>query len=153
MGLSDQLIGESVGSHLKNNKFLLILRNYYLLTPLWAVAELILKVPLRVGSFISSPVWRGIYYVGCTLSGLAMFRWPRTAGLLSLSESVLNMTILVVGFMNPLLTISMDAVERGSWDPLTPMASLLNFILAGTVSLISYYSISLPTNSNQSVRL
>jgi hypothetical protein len=68
-----------------------------------------------------------------------MFRWPRAAPFLGMAESSLSIAILVVGLMRPILTLSLDTLERGTWDPPVQMASLLNFFLAGSVSLISYY--------------
>ena len=116
-----------------------LLRGYYAITPLLAIAEILLNVPFRVGSFISSPGGRGLYYVGCTACAVAMFRWPRSARFLSLGESSLNIGILIVGLMQPLFSISVDAIQQGTWEPSHPTASLINFLLAGSVSLISFY--------------
>lgn len=78
-----------------------------------------------------------------------MFRWPRAAPYLGMAESSLNIAILIVGFMRPILSLSMDSIERGTWDPPVQMASLLNFFLAGSVSLISYYVNAHPTDPKQ----
>lgn len=134
---------------MNRSRALSLLRGYYVLTPLWGLAEILLKIPLRVGFFISSPGERGLYYLGCTACGVAMFRWPRAAPYLGMGESSLNIAILVVGLMRPILSLSLDSIERGTWDPPIQMASMLNFLLAGTVSLISYYGNTHPTEPNQ----
>ena len=134
---------------MNRSRALSLLRGYYVLTPLWGLAEILLKIPMRVGFFISAPGGRGLYYFGCMACGVAMFRWPRMAPYLGMGESALNIAILVVGLMRPILSLSLDAIEPETWDPPVQMASLLNFFLAGSVSLISYYMNAHPTDPKQ----
>ena len=136
---------------MNRSRALSLLRGYYVLTPLWGLAEILLKIPMRVGFFISVPAGRGLYYFGCMACGVAMFRWPRMAPYLGMGESALNIAILVVGLMHPIVSISLDTLARGAWDAPLQMASLLNFCLAGSVSLLSYYVNAHPVEPKQKI--
>lgn len=103
-------------------------------TPLFFLLDVVWDVSVRA-SFLDDLPARVAYYAVCLACGLVVWRSPGWGGLVGLAESVANLTLLVVGFMAPIL--SLPAALAG--DPYAAIAgptpeSITNFALAAGVA-------------------
>jgi hypothetical protein len=111
---------------------------YYLASPLFLALGLWWGTEIRV-TFIPDPGLRFAYYV--LLSGLGLlthFR-PASAPWVALSESTLNLFLIIAWILLPIYSV-MDAVEGGPMGvPYTVNQVLINGGLAGGFFLAGFY--------------
>src|SRR5688500_14756527 len=75
-----------------------LLELYYLGTPLFALADLALGVPIRAAGLEDPPLRVG-YYALAFLLGLVVYRWPDSSAFVGMGESAVNLAILMVSLM------------------------------------------------------
>lgn len=78
-----------------------VLVGYYLLTPLFALVDLAGWAPIRVAG-LERPEARLGYYAGIFTLGLVARRWPRVAPALGITESTVNLFLLILAVLGPL---------------------------------------------------
>ncbi len=101
--------------------------------------DAVLGVSVRA-SFLDDPGARWLYYLFCLLCGGLCWVYPRRAALVGVGESAVNLTLLVLGVMVPILTLT----ETVASDPFAPleapvtMEGLVNFVLVGGMGYWSF---------------
>jgi hypothetical protein len=114
-------------------------------TPLFFVLDAAWDVSIRA-SFLDGLSTRVAYYGFCLLCGVLAWRFPRREAWIGLSESAVNIILLVVGFMAPILSVTgeLAADPSAAIEPPVAAAGVLNFIIAGTVAWWSFQRRVLP---------
>lgn len=113
------------------------LQAYYWATSLFFLADLTLGVSLRAAA-LPSPTLRYLYYFLCLGCAWACRRWPASAPWVGMTESAVNILLLILSVMLPVFSLT-DAVLAG--EPIPPpmtTGKLLNFVLSGTVLWLSF---------------
>ena len=114
------------------------LEAYYLATPLFILADVVLNAPIRV-SFLASPAHRWVYYAFCFGCGIACHRWPLAARPIAFSESSLNLLLLALSVMLPIWAVADQVMAGGAIvSPMTP-AKLVNVMVSGTALVIAFH--------------
>lgn len=117
-----------------------IFQVYYGATPIFMLLDLVWHRNIRTAGLESVPVLKFGYYAVCIGCGVVVMLKPALSAVISLTESSVNLVALVLGVIVPLYTTvprAIDGVE--SYSPLTPFA-LVNFLLTGSILLVSIYS-------------
>jgi hypothetical protein len=86
---------------LRDLQGLRLLTGYYLVTPLFAAADLLAGWPLRVAGMPDARA-RLIYYAAAFGIGLLARARPRWAPVLGVGESSVNLTLLVLSVLGPI---------------------------------------------------
>lgn len=111
---------------------------YYLATPLFALADFALGLPVRVAG-LESPGHRVVYYLVLMACGLLCRVRPATVPWVGMFESAGNVTLLMISILLPVWTLpeAFAAGEAlvGPFDG----TSLTNVLLSGTALLVSFY--------------
>jgi hypothetical protein len=116
----------------------LLVRAYYLATPLFLLLDLALGVSVRASFLDPAPALKVMYYVLAFACGLAMTRWPRHAGRIGLVESGANIILVVLGVGVSYLAL-MDADEGPALaaSPFTD-ATAVNLVISAASAIVSY---------------
>ena len=112
-----------------------LLRGYYLATPLFAVLDLGLHLPVRAVG-IESPPLRLAYYAATFGIGFLMGARPAVAPWLAMGESAVNLTLLMAAVLIPIWTVT------ETMDPLAAAdlpARVVNLALTGSMLVYSFY--------------
>jgi hypothetical protein len=115
-----------------------LVQAYYLATPLFFLADLVLSFPVRV-SALADPALRYPYYAFALGCGVVSRARPRVAPYVGLAESSLNILLLILSIMLPILQLP-DRVFAG--EPIVAPFSgltLANFLLSGTVLVAAFH--------------
>lgn len=124
-----------------------LLRLYYLFTPVFAVLDFVFGIDIRFKIPWDYDTVIGIYYAACFLGGLLVFKSPLTATLFGLFECSFNILLLLLSVMWPIATLGESAgngaVPAFQFGP----SELVQFILAGSVLLYSFYTCPLLKNN------
>lgn len=108
-------------------------------TPLFFLLDAGLHFSVRA-SFFQDPWARFGYYLFCIACGAVCWFYPKRAPLVGVGESAVNITLLIVGFMVPILSMT-DAVIA---DPAAPIVSpvttqgIINFMIAGGMAWVAF---------------
>jgi hypothetical protein len=115
-----------------------LLAYYFGATPLFFLLDVAWDVSVRA-SFFEGLGPRVAYYAFCLLCGLLARLRPARAPLVALGESAVSITLLVVTFMLPILTLpdTLLADPYATVDPPGP-ERIINFILAAGVAWWSF---------------
>jgi hypothetical protein len=114
---------------------------YYLATPLFALCDYACGWSFRVAYLDPHPAGKALYYLGCTLLGLAYLRWGRGwSSLIGLFECAANALLLVLSVVLPVYGLA-DAVLAGGeiTHPFTPLF-FVNLVIAQIVVLYAFYT-------------
>jgi hypothetical protein len=112
---------------------------YYLGTPLFLVLDLFWKLNIRVAALEGRPGLRLGYYALCCGCALVTWRRPEWARLVGFLESSANLLLLAASFFLSYFAF-LDALSDGAMVvPRLTTLGLPNFLLAGTVWLVSYH--------------
>ena len=115
---------------------------YYAGTIPFLLLDAFADLNLRVAAFIDRPDLRAAYYALCLACFAFTFWKPALSTLVGLGESVLNITLLVLGIMLPLVTWDINATgELSLAGPPVTLEKVANFGIAGSVCLLSFYRI------------
>lgn len=113
---------------------------YYLgATPLFFLLDAGWEVSLRA-TFLDDPGARLAYYGFCVACGALVWLRPRHAAWVGLGESTVTITLLIVGFMSPLLNLPGELLENPSAEIPAPFTgeSIVNFAIAAGVAWWSF---------------
>lgn len=108
-------------------------------TPLFLLLDAGWDLSVRASFFETLQARMG-YYAFCLLCGLLAWRFPRRATWVGIGESAVTITLLVVGFMTPILTFTAD-VAADPWAPVeSPVTTegIVNFAIAGGMAWWSF---------------
>ena len=114
-----------------------VVTGYYLATPLFAVADLAVGVPVRVGEILPPGV-RYAYYAALFALGLLCRARPGATPWVGMAESSTNLLILFLSILVPIWSVG-DAWMAGApaHVGLTP-ATGANALLAGGAMILSF---------------
>ena len=114
-----------------------VVRWYYLATPLFLLADLLFRAPVRV-SFINSPSLRLLYYVFCFGCGIAMWKRPMWTRTVAMSETLLNFVLVIFSIMLPIYG-TMDALLANAALPEMRVSHVINAGMSGAFLLLNFY--------------
>lgn len=112
---------------------------YYLATPLFAVVDAVFAAPIRVAALEGSNL-RWLYYGFAFLCGFLCRRRPTWAGAVGMTESSVNLLLLMLAILLPIWD-SLDRVAAGG-TPRAPFdeVGVTNFVVSGAVFLMAFYA-------------
>jgi hypothetical protein len=112
---------------------------YYLGTPLFLILDLFWKLNIRVAALEGHPGFRLGYYAVCCGCAFVTWRRPEWGRLVGFLESSANLLLLAVSFFLSYFGF-LNALSDGAVVvPRLTTLGLPNFLLAGTVWIISYH--------------
>lgn len=117
-----------------------LLLAYYLGgTPLFFLLDAAWGLSLRASFFDHLPARIG-YYAFCLFCGVLAWLFPPRAPWVGLAESAVNITLVVVGFMAPILSLTgeLAADPYATLAPPVTPEGLANFVIAGSVAWWSF---------------
>jgi hypothetical protein len=112
-----------------------LLTAYYLATPLFAVLDLGLSVPMRAVG-VESPSLRLGYYAATFALGWVMKARPLLAPWLAMGESAVNLTLLMASVLIPIWSLG-ETMDGAALADLPDR--VLNLALSGSVLVYSFY--------------
>ena len=123
------------------------LKYYYLLTPAFALADILFGINLRISIPGGHAVIEYAYYAVCFGASFFVFNTAVSAAIFSLAECVINILLLILSVMWPIITLGaqIDGAAPARFDFGIPQ--LLHFIIAGGVLLYAFYKNQLVINS------
>ena len=113
---------------------------YYVLTVPFALVDWIFGENVRVVAFEGHPDLRTGYYVACIACAGVLHLRPTWSGLVTLGESTLNLTTLILSIFLPYYAL-IESVSRGeilAGNPITPNL-ILNFVIAGSAAVAAFH--------------
>ncbi len=109
---------------------------YYAATVVFALLDWLAGTNLRAVGFAESPTLRTSYYAACLGCGLLAHFWPALAGPVTLAESVVNVTSLMLSVLTPLYSLDIEAPDaRLASYPET----VANFLISGSAATVAFY--------------
>ena len=111
---------------------------YYYLTPVFLVADFLWGQSFRVAG-LNDPVYRYYYYGFCLACAAFCYFTPRLSSLVTLFESSINMTILVLSIMLPIINVG-NSLDAGGGEIGISTQRLINFIFVGSLICYSFYN-------------
>jgi hypothetical protein len=104
---------------------------YYLATPLFALCDWIFGWNVRVSALDGQPGLKNTYYAVCTAAGVATYLRPALWRVVGLTESSINILLLVLGVMLPYWSAIAAFTGDQAFTPSFTPAKLLNFLISG----------------------
>jgi len=115
------------------------IQGYYLASPLFFLVGLWWGWEVRV-TFLPDPVLRFAYYVALSGLGLLAYFRPRSAPWVALTESSVNLLLIMLWILLPIYSLAEEAVGGGQASvPYTPGQVLVNGLLAGGFFILGFY--------------
>lgn len=109
---------------------------YYFASIIFLLIDWQAGANVRAVGFAANPTLRMIYYLACLLSGVVIRLFPAWSAPVTLAESTINLTALMISVMTPLYTFNFD-------DPSGPPIALpqlaINFMISGTAAMLAWY--------------
>jgi len=123
----------------KAGRFVL-LRFYYILTPLFLIMELIWGIKVRVPLIMENAELRYAYYGVCFAFGVICYFRHKLTAMLAMTESVINIALLCCGFYLAVVSSYDYAVgEIDEFPEALTLKGALGFVLALMVWIIAFY--------------
>ena len=115
-----------------------LLRIYYLATPAFGVLDAVVGVNIRIAA-LPDPALRMAYYAFAFGCGL-LCRWrPRLTPAVGVTESSLNVLLLVLSIMLPIWQLTETVFTDAPLVTPFSTVSIGNFILSGSVLVASFH--------------
>ncbi len=111
---------------------------YYLVTPAFAIADLVFHAPVRVAG-LSDPAYRLAYYAIVFALGILCRARPEVTPFVGITESTVNLLLLFVAILLPIWSLP-DALLSGA--PVQTGFSgmtVANALLSGTALIVSFH--------------
>ena len=122
----------------KAGRFVL-LRFYYILTPLFLVMELIWGIKVRVPLIMENAELRYAYYGVCFAFGVICYFRHKLTAMLAMIESAINIALLCCGFYLAVVSAyEYAAGEIREFPEALTLKGALGFVLAMTVWTIAF---------------
>ena len=125
-----------------------ILRNYYLLTPGFAVADIVFGINVRVSVPGGYETAAYVYYITCFMSSFLLFKTARSAAIFSLCECAINMFLLFHYVLWPWLNLDTN-IETGLAQYRFGALEVIHFFIVGGVLLYSFNTNPLISKSSE----
>ncbi len=109
---------------------------YYLSTIGFALIDWIAGANVRAVGFEAHPGLKTVYYVAATLCGVLLRMFPAWSAPVTLAESTVNVSALMISVLSPLYTFD---VEQGIGPSTGLVPLVINFLVAGTAGTVAFY--------------
>jgi hypothetical protein len=115
---------------------------YYWLTPAFWLIDHWFGANLRTAAFDGHPGWKTLYYLFCMSCGILLWVKPSWTRAVGVTESSLNLLVLLLGFVLPYLRLldrlagGADAVDASAFT----VERAMSFLLSGLICAFSFYS-------------
>lgn len=114
-----------------------LLRAYYLATPVFLLIDLLFHAPLRA-AFLPEPGQRWAYYAFCLACGLAAHARPHWTRPIAFTESCVNLFLLALAILLPIWSL-VDTIETAAGPPAFGAVRLVNVMLSASILLLAFY--------------
>lgn len=114
-----------------------ILTLYYLATPLFAAADIFLGEPVRVAA-LDAQGWRHAYYGVAFVLGLLCWARPRVAPLVGITESSVNLLLLLLSVLLPIWNLPAEVAAGGDAEFGFGAARVWNVAIVGAALILSF---------------
>jgi hypothetical protein len=111
---------------------------YYLATPLFFLADVVMGLSIRV-SALGDPGLRYLYYAFALGCGVVARTKPRAAPFVGIAESSLNVLLLVLSIMLPIFQLPDQFLAGEAVTAPISGLRLANFALSGTILVTSFH--------------
>lgn len=109
---------------------------YYAATIGFALIDWVAGANLRAVGFAAHPQLRVVYYLICLFCGLASRLRPAWSAPVTLVESTINLTTLMIALLSPYYVFAL----RGHPEALLVSPGLVvNFVIAGSAGVVAFY--------------
>ena len=127
-----------------------LLQYYYLATPIFIVIDAVFGANIRVVALEHYPLLKYAYYIVCIGCGVIMRLSPRLSPVTALTESSINIFLLILGLLAPYYQlVSQLSSERMVETDVITSQLVTNFIISGAAWGISFSSNPLVSGVNQ----
>ncbi len=109
---------------------------YYLATIGFALIDWFAGANVRAVGFEAHPELKTVYYLVATLCGVLLRLFPTWSAPVTLAESTINVTALMISVLSPLYTFD---VEQGIGPSTGLVPLVINFLIAGTAGTLAFY--------------
>ena len=109
---------------------------YYFASVIFLLIDWLAGANVRVVGFAAYPTLRMTYYLACLLFGLVIRLFPAWSAPVTLAESTLNITALMISVLTPLYTFDIEN-PSGSLTAFPQLA--INFMISGTAAVLAWY--------------
>ena len=109
---------------------------YYFASVIFLLIDWQAGANVRAVGFAAYPTLRMIYYLACLLSGLVVRLFPAWSAPVTLAESTINLTALMISVLTPLYTFD---VEDPSASLIAFPQLAINFMISGTAAMLAWY--------------
>ena len=113
---------------------------YYWLTPAFWALDVFFGANLRTAAFEGHSGWKAAYYLFCLGCGVALWLRPAWTRLVGLTESSLNILVLILGVMVPYFQLIDRLAAREAVIDASPFTieKALSLLLSGAVCAIAF---------------
>jgi len=109
---------------------------YYFASVIFLLIDWLAGANVRAVGFAAHPTLRMVYYLACLLCGMVVRLLPAWSAPVTLAESTVNITALMISVLTPLYTFDVEHPSR----PLVAFPQLvINFMISGTAALVAWY--------------
>ncbi len=109
---------------------------YYFASVGFLLIDWLAGANVRAVGFAAYPTLRMAYYVVCLLCGVVIRLWPAWSAPVTLVESTVNITALMISVLAPLYLFD---VGTGVGLPINFSQLVINFMISGSAVLIAWY--------------
>jgi hypothetical protein len=109
---------------------------YYFASVLFLLIDWLTDANVRAVGFAAYPTLRMVYYLVCLLCGMVVRLLPAWSAPVTLAESTVNITALIISVLTPLYTFD---VENPSRLLVAFPQLVINFMISGTAALVTWY--------------
>lgn len=125
------------------------LKYYYLLTPVFVLADIVFGVNLRISIPGGPEAIEYSYYAVCFISAFFVFKTALSAAIFSLAECVINILLLALSVMWPIIMLGHQVSSEAPSTFTFGMPELIHFIIAGGVLIYAFHANPLIMNSKR----
>ena len=113
-----------------------LLTGYYAATAGFLFLDVATGINIRLAFLDGMPGWRTAYYVFCFGCFGAMVAWPAAQAIISVAESAVTLTALIISMMLRSMFIA-DLPVDGSYNAVT-VEEVINFLISGGFAYYAY---------------
>jgi hypothetical protein len=113
---------------------------YYWLTPAFWALDAFAGTNLRAAALEGHPGWKALYYLFCLGCGVALWLRPAWTRIVGLTESSVNILVLVLGMMVPYFQLIDRLAAREAVIDLSPFGveKAVSLVLSGAIWAIAF---------------
>jgi len=127
--------------HPASRAWIYFLQAYYLSTPAFYLLDRFCGINLRASYFDHKPALNLAYYTLSFVCGILCVAFRKITVLIGLFESILNIFLLILGFMLTYVAMIKSAADDAPdlEQHIITMQSAGNFVISGFIVVVSFY--------------